>query len=43
MAGKSGQFDVLVNDRLIFSKSEVGRFPLDGEVEETFAKLRNPS
>jgi selT/selW/selH-like putative selenoprotein len=35
--GKSGQFDVLINGELIFSKSETGRFPLDGEVEDRFA------
>jgi selT/selW/selH-like putative selenoprotein len=35
--GKSGQFDVLIDGELIFSKSETGRFPLDGEVEDRFA------
>jgi predicted Rdx family selenoprotein len=35
--GKSGQFDVLIDGELIFSKSQAGRFPLDGEVEERFA------
>lgn len=39
-AGKSGQFDVIVNGRLVFSKSSSGRFPVDGEVEEIFAALR---
>ncbi len=39
-AGKSGQFDVIVNWRLIFSKSSTGRFPVDGEVEEIFAALK---
>jgi predicted Rdx family selenoprotein len=38
--GKSGQFDVLVNGRLVFSKSSTGRFPVDGEVEEIFAALK---
>jgi predicted Rdx family selenoprotein len=38
--GKSGQFDVMVDGRKIFSKADVGRFPVDGEVEESFAKLR---
>ena len=38
--GKSGQFDVLVHGDLIFSKSEVGRFPIDGEVEDRFAALK---
>ena len=31
---------MLVGDKLIFSKANVGRFPLDGEVEKTFAELR---
>lgn len=38
--GKSGQFDVLVHGELIFSKSQAGRFPLDGEVEVRFAALK---
>ncbi len=38
--GKSGQFDVLVNGQLVFSKSQTGRFPIDGEVEERFAALK---
>lgn len=38
--GKTGQFDVLVNGRLVFSKSTTGRFPVDGEVEEIFAALK---
>jgi predicted Rdx family selenoprotein len=36
--GKSGQFDVIVDGKVIFSKSAVGRFPLDGEVEGAFPK-----
>ncbi len=39
-AGKSGQFDVIVNGTLVFSKSSTGRFPVDGEVEEIFAALK---
>jgi selT/selW/selH-like putative selenoprotein len=39
-AGKTGQFDVIVNGRLVFSKSSTGRFPVDGEVEEIFAALK---
>ena len=39
-AGKSGQFDVIVDGRLVFSKSSAGRFPVDGEVEEIFAALK---
>jgi hypothetical protein len=38
--GKSGQFDVIANGKLIFSKSAVGRFPLDDEVEQAFANLK---
>jgi len=30
----------LVDGRIIFSKSEVGRFPVEGEVEERFAALK---
>ena len=38
--GKTGQFDVIVDGRLIFSKSEAGRFPDEGEVEERYAALK---
>jgi predicted Rdx family selenoprotein len=38
--GKSGQFDVIAQGELIFSKSQAGRFPLDGEVEKRFATLK---
>jgi len=31
---------VIADGTLIFSKAAVGRFPLEGEVEEAFAKLR---
>jgi selT/selW/selH-like putative selenoprotein len=41
-AGKSGQFDVLVDGKLIFSKSQSGRFPVDDEVEEIFEALKKP-
>jgi hypothetical protein len=40
--GKSGQFDVLRDGKLIFSKSQTGRFPLDGEVEDLFGALAKP-
>jgi selT/selW/selH-like putative selenoprotein len=30
--GKNGVFDVVVDDRLVFSKHRVGRFPDPGEV-----------
>jgi hypothetical protein len=32
---------VLVDDRLIFSKSDSGRFPLDDEVEEIFGAIKD--
>lgn len=32
IAGSNGIFDVRVDDRLIFSKGEVGRFPEHHEV-----------
>ena len=38
--GKTGQFDVVVDGKVVFSKGSVGRFPLDNEVEEIFAKAR---
>jgi hypothetical protein len=31
---------VLVDDKLIFSKADKGRFPVEGEVEELFAALK---
>jgi hypothetical protein len=31
---------VIVNGKLVFSKSNSGRFPVDGEVEEMFAALK---
>ncbi|HZP46318.1 MAG TPA: Rdx family protein [Candidatus Binataceae bacterium] len=37
--GKSGQFDVIVDGKLVFSKAEQGRFPLDGEVEKALAAI----
>jgi selT/selW/selH-like putative selenoprotein len=32
VAGSNGIFDVIVNDKLLFSKFEAGRFPNPGEV-----------
>jgi predicted Rdx family selenoprotein len=40
-AGKSGQFDVIVDGRLIFSKDALGRFPEEEEIEREFEKLRS--
>jgi hypothetical protein len=31
---------VIVDGRLVFSKARTGRFPVDGEVEEIFAALK---
>jgi len=39
-AGHTGQFDVQVDGKLIFSKREVSRFPHDDEVEKRFATFR---
>jgi selT/selW/selH-like putative selenoprotein len=39
--GSTGQFDVVVNDALLFSKAKTGRFPVDGEVEAIFEALRD--
>jgi len=38
--GRSGQFDVIADGRLIFSKATTHRFPLDGEVEAIFTALK---
>ena len=32
LPGERGQFDVLADGRLVYSKRETGRFPEDGEV-----------
>jgi selT/selW/selH-like putative selenoprotein len=32
--GERGQFDVMADGRLVYSKKETGRFPEDGEVRE---------
>jgi Rdx family len=40
-AGSTGQFDVIANGTLIFSKATAHRFPIDGEVEERFEALRD--
>lgn len=38
--GSTGQFDIVVDGRLIFSKASAGRFPLEGEIEQLFAALK---
>ena len=38
--GSTGQFDVIADGKLIFSKKETGRFPNAGEVERRFAALK---
>lgn len=35
--GRRGQFDVLEDGRLVYSKGETGRFPEDGEVARLLA------
>jgi selT/selW/selH-like putative selenoprotein len=35
--GSGGQFDVLADGALVFSKAATGRFPEDGEVAELLA------
>ena len=32
-AGKSGQFDVVVDDKLAYSRYETGRFPWEADLE----------
>jgi len=32
--GKSGQFDVTVDGELRFTRSKVGRFPIDSEIDD---------
>jgi predicted Rdx family selenoprotein len=32
LPGGKGQFDVIRDDELVFSKHETGRFPEDGEI-----------
>jgi predicted Rdx family selenoprotein len=39
-AGNTGQFDVVVDGQVIFSKAKAGRFPVEGEVEDLFAALK---
>jgi predicted Rdx family selenoprotein len=38
--GSRGQFDVLTDGVLLFSKKETGRFPEPGEVEERCSMLK---
>jgi hypothetical protein len=32
ISGSKGQYDVIADGKLVFSKAETGRFPEDGEV-----------
>jgi hypothetical protein len=34
---------VVVNGKLVFSKAQTGRFPVEGEVEDLLALLKNPA
>ncbi len=40
LEGSLGQFDVLANDTLLFSKHETGRFPNPNEVEDRLSILK---
>ena len=40
--GRTGQFDVLADGALIYSKAQTGRFPVDGEVEDALSGI-NPA
>ena len=35
-AGKAGQFDVLVEDRLVYSRYDTGKFPDAAKLQELF-------
>ena len=35
--GKSGQFDVVVDGKLAYSRYDTGRFPTDAELEKALA------
>jgi selT/selW/selH-like putative selenoprotein len=37
LPGGKGQFDVLADGKLVYSKAETGRFPEDGEVRAALA------
>ena len=32
--GKSGQFDVTVDGKLVYTRSKTGRFPTDAEIDD---------
>jgi predicted Rdx family selenoprotein len=32
--GKTGQFDIVVDEKLVYSRYETGRFPSDAELEK---------
>jgi selT/selW/selH-like putative selenoprotein len=32
--GKSGQFDIIVNGKLVYSRYETGRFPSDSDLDK---------
>lgn len=34
LVGKSGQFDVVVDGRLVYSRYETGRFPSEAELQK---------
>ena len=34
LAGKSGQFDVVIDEKLVYSRYATGRFPSDADLEK---------
>ena len=32
--GKTGQFDVIIDEKLVYSRYQTGRFPSDAELEK---------
>ncbi|TMC66999.1 MAG: SelT/SelW/SelH family protein [Chloroflexota bacterium] len=41
-SGSKGRFEVTLDDRLIFSKAKLGRFPKPGEIRELAAPALGP-
>jgi predicted Rdx family selenoprotein len=33
-SGKTGQFDVIIDEKLVYSRYQTGRFPSDAELEK---------
>jgi selT/selW/selH-like putative selenoprotein len=41
-SGSKGRFEVTLDDRLIFSKAKLGRFPKRGEIRELAEPVLGP-